>query len=118
MYGFKYSENLTKNARNIAKTDSGTFPTGGKYHPSHIIGSLMVFVNPAVAGRPEHAHMLSEPGCYNEVTKTLIQCGTEPNKRSREVNTPLPDTFKPIPYNNDKHLEWESLLKYNVEKKS
>jgi len=31
----------------------------------HISGTMMVFINPEVAGLPQHAHLFGGHGCYN-----------------------------------------------------
>ena len=72
-----------------------------------------MFINPAVASRPEHAHLLSEPGCYDDTQQ--VHCGEEKNKNSRLVNSKLPESFKPIPYKEDKHKKWEEYLKKKVD---
>ena len=115
---------MSDKARNIVINESSAnipFPTGGVYRGQRMRTNFMVFINPSVASRPEHAHLLAEAGCYNELGKksgnTAIQCGEEINPNARAVSTPLPDQFKPIPYKEEKHLEWEALIVANVEKK-
>jgi 2-polyprenyl-3-methyl-5-hydroxy-6-metoxy-1,4-benzoquinol methylase len=122
MQGFKYSKSMSNKAHTIIANEAFTnipFPTGGKYNGQRMRNNFMVFINPPVASLPEHAHLLAEPGCYNELGKasgnTAIQCGEEINPNGRAVSTPLPDHYKPIPYKEEKHLEWEALIVANVE---
>lgn len=70
LYGFKYDAALTSQVRTWAKEDSnrGTAPNGEKFLPQHIILSMKVFVNPAVAALPEHAHLFPEHGCLKTWT--------------------------------------------------
>ena len=68
LYGFRYSESLTNRVRDKARTESDskrTFPTGGTYDAQHLSSRMLVFINPDVASRPEHSHLLSEPGTCN-----------------------------------------------------
>jgi len=59
----------------------------------------------------DDAHLLSEPGCYNNDNVTNSHCGEEENKRQRAVSTPIPDAFKCIPYREDAHRFWEARIK-------
>lgn len=116
MYGFKYSETLSKKGKGIVgeeRSEKIPFPSGGVYHGDRIQSTLMVFINPAVASLEEHAHLLGEAGCYQDKIGDL-QCGEERNPRARAINSPLPDEFKPIPYSEKKHKEWEEIVKANV----
>lgn len=118
MYGFVYSEKLTEKVKTVARKERQNgipFPVYNKtYNPQHISNTMMVFINPAVASRPEHAHMLSEPGCYNNRPGYNKHCGEENNRNSRKVNTPIPEEFKFIPYKEDVHYKWEDLVKKSV----
>ena len=67
MYGFKYSESLTKKSREKAAVEDA----------QHLRHTLLVFINPLVASRPEHAHLLAEPGCFKERGHINVQCGEE-----------------------------------------
>ncbi len=130
MYGFVYSDELTKKVRNIAQTEKDSkIPApqfvvnkDGKdqfYRAQHILMTMKVFINPDVASRPEHSHLLSEPGCYDDRraqgTQRNVPCGEEKNRNTRIVNSVLPDSFKSIPYKEDRHKQWEIFLKRNVE---
>jgi hypothetical protein len=123
MQGFKYSKTMSEKARTIINNEISAkipFPTGDIYGGYHMLTNFMVFINPSVASRPEHAHLLAEPGCYNDLEQesgnTAIQCGEELNTNAKSLSTPLPDYYKPIPYKEVKHLEWEALIVDNVEK--
>lgn len=79
---------------------------------------MQVFINPAVASRPEHDHLLAEGGCYEGKDMPHVHCGFSPNKKSNAVVTPIPEEYKFIAYNETKHFQWEKFLqsKCNVEK--
>lgn len=72
---------------------------------------MQVFINPAVASRPEHSHLLAEGGCYESKELPHVHCGFSPNKNSNDVVTPIPEEYKFIPCNETKHLQWEKFLK-------
>lgn len=126
MYGFVYSEQLTHRVRQKARDElkeqvpfpvPETASSTKVYNGAHITTSMMVFINPAVASRPEHAHLLSEPGCFDErkeVGSRNVPCGEETNANSRAVNSQLPLQYKFIPYKQDKHNEWEEYINKTV----
>jgi SAM-dependent methyltransferase len=74
LFGFDYDEHLTKKIRDVAlqerhhagENPSDRFasigPDENPYNAQHIWLNMLVFVNPAVASLPEHAHLLAEPG--------------------------------------------------------
>ena len=57
MYGFVYSDELTRRCRAIARGKADGFRS------QHVYYSGMVFINPAVASLPKHAHVIGGPGC-------------------------------------------------------
>lgn len=88
MYGFKYSQSLTTKARKITDEErSKKIPLpiqdeDGQtkvYQADHLIFTLLVFINPLVASKPEHQHLLAEPGCYKARNEN-VQCGEEKYK--------------------------------------
>jgi len=57
--GFVFSEDLTQRARMMATIRNGT--AGAGQHLSH---GVRVFINPTVAGLPNHHHLFAGHGCY------------------------------------------------------
>ena len=87
MFGFVYDESLTKTIRAVAIEEVGHAennrnnasdafasigPDGKIYNAQHIWLNMLVFINPAVASLPDHAHLLAEPGVslHNFVTNS------------------------------------------------
>ncbi|KAL3775429.1 hypothetical protein ACHAW5_007153 [Stephanodiscus triporus] len=116
--GFVYSDLLTNEIRNKGKQDNAltvtnprnesdtkTFNTG-----QHVWLTMLVFINPHVASRPEHAHLFAEHGCFNGDLNNLIECG----KEKGSVETPLPDSFKPLIMTEDMDNQWIELIRDNV----
>lgn len=66
----------------------------------------------AVASRIEHAHLLSEPGCFTDYNVPNHHCG---HGEKEEVESKIPDEYLFIPYDESKHIEWENYLKKSVE---
>eukprot|EP00545_Synedropsis_sp_CCMP1620_P009495 CAMPEP_0119006214 /NCGR_PEP_ID=MMETSP1176-20130426/2171_1 /TAXON_ID=265551 /ORGANISM="Synedropsis recta cf, Strain CCMP1620" /LENGTH=379 /DNA_ID=CAMNT_0006958107 /DNA_START=63 /DNA_END=1199 /DNA_ORIENTATION=+ len=118
MYGFKYSEKLTLKLRDTAKADKGIASKikgakDGKFNSQHVWLHMMVFINPAVAALPQHAHLLAEEGCFKTHATVGGQrmmvhrpCGTGKNSAHETV---LPEEFKPIRIDepDKKRVEWE-----------
>ena len=116
MYGFKYSPELTNRVRDVARQEKNTYkvPNGKDVNAQHVWLTMMVFVNPAVAALPQHAHLLYEPGCYQgRKDGNLIQrdCGTGPKKNQE---TPLPDQYKPLNLTQQQDDEWFEWIKARV----
>lgn len=126
MYGFKFSQKLTEKLRSTAKTDKGLESKikgamNGKFNSQHVWLHMMVFINPAVATLPQHAHLLAEDGCFvahENVNgkRTMIHrpCGFG---RGSQHETKLPESFKPITIANPKkkRIEWEDWVNDHVE---
>jgi hypothetical protein len=70
--------------------------------------TLQVFINPAVASLPEHAHLLSEHGCYKSKTQNR-PCGTG-MKKHIDTESKLPDSFLPLKITPDMDFAWEKLV--------
>ena len=113
MMGFVYSDDLTKEMTGKASLDKGRKDIVAEMENSdrnfsvgqHIWGTLQVYINPLVASLPEHAHLLAEHGCYTD--KKGIECGTTGNN----VDSVLPDNFKPLKLTDDMDKEWSELVK-------
>lgn len=76
-----------------------------------------VFINPMVASLPEHHHLFAEPGCYAGTTEVRGKrtighrnCGEGKDVQAKEVETPLPDSFKPIKLDVSMDHAWERLV--------
>lgn len=123
LYGFVYSNELTQRIRQVAKQERDAkipFPVHNlnkTYWANHVTRTMQVFVNPLVASKRKHAHLLSEPGCFDQYNKENNQhahCGEEKNRNSRAVNTKIPESFKFIPYKEDVHQQWERYVQQAV----
>lgn len=117
-YGFRYSESMTKEIRELASKESGmklTAPNGENYRAQHIFTSMKVFVNPVVAALPQHAHLFARFGCYQnrEAGGKIInrECG---KGRSGELETPLDKAFYPLTLTPEMDAEWERLVKSHL----
>ena len=112
-YGFRYSPELTKEIRQTAsseKSKSLTAPNGGKYNAQHIWLSMKVFINPAVASLPQHAHLFPEFGCFNG-RGVHRECGTG---KGGELETPLPKSFYPLKLTPEMDKAWEEEVKRHI----
>jgi len=115
--GFVYSAYLTKKMRKVALKDwkrndflramqndkkKSTYGVG-----QHLIKTLQVFLNPLVASLPQHAHLLTEHGCFAS-GEAGIECGKKGTKAQNL--TPLPDTYKPPVLTEDMDKAWMDLI--------
>lgn len=123
MYGFVFSKDLTERVKRKAAEERNAkipFPVPVKdgeertYTATHVNNQILVFINPLVASMPQHAHVLSEPGCYDDAPGSHVHCGEEKNPRSRAVSSKLPDEFRFIPYKEERHKQWEEYMKASV----
>jgi hypothetical protein len=117
MYGFVYSPHLTKLVRSVAAEERSntnyTFPNGEKPNAQHVWLSMMVFINPAVASLPQHAHLLAEDGCYQGIVNDKVvnrPCGGKDNPEETE----LPDEYRALQLTPDMDAAWNKLLETNV----
>lgn len=70
--GLVFSEELTKLVRAKAseeKRSDRMAPNGQSYNAQHVWLTMLVFINPIVAGMPQHDHLFAEPGCFSGKTK-------------------------------------------------
>eukprot|EP00956_Cyclotella_meneghiniana_P034133 scaffold101813_cov86-Cyclotella_meneghiniana.AAC.1 len=111
--GFLYSDELTQIMKEKASTDKGRTdiipamdPTKNYSVGQHLWSTLQVYINPLVASLPEHAHLMAEHGCY--AYGKGGECGIAGN---REVDSVLPDSFKPLKLTDDMDKEWSELIK-------
>merc|ERR1712071_272478 len=113
MHGFLYSDSLTERLRDKASKearDNVPFPTGdGNYRAQHLFMNLLVFINPQVASRPEHAHLLAEAGCFVHLKKPNVHCENIKRNDNHEAFDKLPKKFFNIPFKEDRHDLWEKM---------
>ena len=82
---------------------------------------MNVFINPAVAALPQHAHLLSEPGCFLKSTNGVRvnrECGTASNNVvGFELETVLPESFRALKLNSAQDTAWFEHIKPKVKPK-
>jgi hypothetical protein len=118
-YGFHYDESLTQKVRSIASEEkrnaTAIAPNGKSYNAQHIWLSMKVFVNPAVAAMPQHAHLFPEFGCFQQnggpKTRTHRECGTG---KDGKLETPLAKEFYPLELTPAMDKEWEDLIRSKI----
>lgn len=106
-YGFIYDEELTKQTKLWARSESRRTPGGDRYRASHVIQSVKVFINPAVAALPQHSHLLFEHGCLDKWQPGNIL--TKPCT-SEQGLSPLPEGFAPLKLDVSGTDKWEDFL--------
>jgi len=118
-YGFQYSQELTNKVRRIALDEQQqmipSMVPGEPYNAQHLWNKLIVFINPAVAALPEHAHLFAEHGCYHNRTGDSIghrECGT--GGKAGLGESVLPASFYPIKLTDEMDTAWEDLVKKNI----
>jgi len=113
-YGFRYSEKLTKEVRDVASKErngEGLAPDGRKFDAQHVWLSMKVFINPSVAALPNHAHLFPEFGCYDGRKDGQIvhrECGTG---KDGKLETPLEKSFYPIQLTEGMDTEWNQMIR-------
>lgn len=123
-FGFHYSERLTNRVRQVATEEmhiakaspdkpENQGPDGEYWNAQHVWLTMLVFVNPAVASLPEHAHLMAEPGCYEGKSK--------PNQiihrdcRSSNQESELPDSYSPLKLTPEQQAAWFAKVKSRIE---
>jgi SAM-dependent methyltransferase len=127
-FGFVYDDKLTQAVKGWAIQDKKgdyVLPTGKKPQPQHISLSMKVFVNPAVASLPAHAHLFGEDGCLGEALPKEEQtwtgtrryeprrCGTGPYGM---METPLKESMLPLVINMTMHERWVEAIRAGLPK--
>ncbi|KAL3808922.1 hypothetical protein ACHAXA_004690 [Cyclostephanos tholiformis] len=115
--GFVYSDLLTQKMRDIGRLENELVITNPRNESEtktsrtgqHVYGSMLVFINPHVSSRPEHAHLFAENGCFAGDLRNLVECG-----KNGGVETPLPDSFKPLKMTEMMDDYWIELIRDNV----
>lgn len=123
MYGFRYSESLTKKLRQLAAAEARTThpfpPTGGRFAGQHIFTSMKVFINPMVASLPEHAHLFANHGCYKGAGPGGIldivnrECGTGVEG---ETESRVDPSYLPLKLVDAQDLAWYKIVGDNIDK--
>ena len=112
MYGFIYSDEWTMAVRQKAREErqQKVAPNGKLYNAQHIWMTMQVFINPAIAALPQHAHLLAGPGCFLSQSQEIIF-----NKKCDGVqeSNPPPE-FDPLVLTKKFDKKWEELVKKNI----
>lgn len=119
MFGFQFSQVLTDEIIKLGideaeEADKNTTnpdnlgPDGKPWNAQHIWTNMLVFINPAVAGMPEHAHLLAEPGCY-QPSQEGHNLHRHCEKGMKESE--LPERFLPLEVTKEKHNAWMAKVK-------
>lgn len=119
--GFVYSEFLTSKARQVAQEDKDRrdlvadmkkFPERATFNVAqHLWGTLLVFLNPLVLSRHEHAHLYSEHGCNHPQRGREQECGKAGLGDGVEMNSALPPGYKAIPITKEMDDNWFDLIR-------
>lgn len=121
-FGLIYSPELTHLIRGKAKEERDwkrPTPLEDKpYFAQHVSMSMMVFINPSVAGLDRHQHLFSEPGCYDGRKKTKNEwggkknydCGEPSTSGNMDIVAAVPDDFKPLKIDSSMHEAWEKAV--------
>ena len=125
MFGFIYSPGLTEKFRKAAEDDNNMCcaPNGVKLRPQHLWLTGLIFINPAVAALPQHAHLLAEPGCYDQNengTAVHRECGQSSFLRSLDhaADSVLPESSRALPLTRAQDEAWVAHIKPLVKQKS
>ena len=115
-YGFKYDSKLTKELRGIArqekKSNQTQFPPNDEeYNAQHVWTSMKVFINPAVAALPQHAHLFGEFGCFGGKIGVSREC------KNAEKETLLDPSFYPLNLTIAQDEAWYDIVKANIKQK-
>lgn len=116
-YGFQYDAELTKMvkgwARQEANNETAISPSGKRYRAYHVIMSMKVFINPAVMALPQHQHLFPREGCFKDWNNKEGKIYNKPCD-AKEMETVLPSSFQPLPFNEAGHREWEGMILANA----
>jgi SAM-dependent methyltransferase len=114
-YGFLYDANLSDQIKLLARIEgrntTAIGPDGRRYGASHIFTSMKVFINPAVAALPQHAHLFPEDGCFRLYDKGVIH--NKPCDPAK-METTLPASYAPLQFNATKHDEWAEMVRKSL----
>eukprot|EP00804_Cyclotella_cryptica_P015161 CCRYP_000714-RD/>CCRYP_000714-RD protein AED:0.10 eAED:0.10 QI:147/0.75/0.8/1/0.75/0.8/5/211/406 len=105
--GFVYSEYLTKKMRQVALKDWKRNDFLRAMQNNKKKNTFGVYMNPLVASLPQHAHLLTEHGCFAS-GEGGIECGKVGSKVQNL--TPLPDSYKPVVLSDKMDKAWMDLI--------
>jgi hypothetical protein len=121
MFGFVFSPTLTQTWREQAsgERNSCCAPNGIKYNAQHVWLRGQVFINPAVAALPQHAHLLAEPGCYDnrENRTSHRECGDPMPSQDTSGESVLTVAFRALPLTVAQDDAWVAHIKPLVKAK-
>ena len=89
-------------------------PDGKYLNAQHVWLTMMVFINPAVAALPEHAHLMAEPGCYEGRAASDHKKIVHRHCKADEKESVLPDRFKPLEVTPEKHNAWMEKVRARI----
>lgn len=116
-FGFRFDSKLTEKYKEIVRKESGTgiAPNGEHYNAQHLSLSLKVFINPAVASLPQHAHLFFEHGCFQGRNMDPRVCGVGGGSQAG-VESVLPPEFLPLKLNASQDDAWMKLVQSHIQK--
>jgi hypothetical protein len=100
--------------KKVAQRESNIGPDGKKFRAQHIRLSMKVFINPAVASLPQHAHLFPELGCFVKRQEGVLihrECGTGPGAA---LESKLPASFLPLVLDEEMDEKWMTLLRQKL----
>lgn len=114
LYGFVYSEELTRRVRNLATEEKNqqikTFsPTGQPFNARYVEKTMLVFLNPLVGSLPQHSHLFAEDGCSDGVNRSR-PCAVHP----KSEETSLPSEFQRLVITEEMEEKWSSHVREHL----
>ena len=121
-HGFVYSEDLTQMVRETAKKekqDEIAAFRGQNYNAQHVWTTMQVFINPAVASLPQHAHLFAEDGCYEgRENGQLVHkpCGEYVKRDGTKdsTHTAMDPNFLPLEITPEQDEKWKKLIQTSL----
>jgi len=114
-YGFKYDDKLTQELKHIGAKEKANHtlfpPNDEEYNAQHVWTSMKVFINPAVAALPQHAHLFGEFGCFGGKIGVSREC------KNAEKETLLDPSFYPLNLTIAQDEAWYDIVKANIKQK-
>jgi len=133
-YGFRFSQELTKEVRMVAQrskerseeavknniTDDGDLifpPNGEPYNGQHLWTSMLIFINPMVASLPQHAHLFGTPGCYGGKWGVHRECGEKGGGGWDQYHTESKrdPSYFPLVLTKEQDQKWFDIVKANID---
>jgi hypothetical protein len=103
-------------ARQEPKNNQTFPPNNEEFNAQHIRTTMKVFINPAVAALPQHAHLFGEFGCYTGkgVSRECGKAEIHRQKKTAEKETPLHPSFYPLNLTIAQDEAWYDIVKANI----